>query len=168
MLGWVALAEENYAWARQQLQSGETILPQVWSPFSSREYRAWSLAGLGRAAFGLGNRTQAQQHLVQGLDIAVEIRGFIPLLHLMPIVTLLLGNEDDFAAKERAVELHALSISHPFLAKARLFEDIAWRQVRAATASLPPDVVAAAQARGRALDWWETAEALLNELGEWQ
>ena len=41
-------------------------------------------------------------------------------------------------------------------------------EVREATASLPPDVVAAAQERGRELDWWETAEALLEELpGHW-
>jgi hypothetical protein len=85
-------------------------------------------------------------------------------MHLMPIIALLLAEEDDAAAKERAVELHTLSLSHPFLAEAQLFEDIAWRQVRAAIETLPPDVVAAAQERGRALDWWQTAEALLTEL----
>jgi hypothetical protein len=30
---------------------------------------------------------------------------------------------------------------------------------------LPPEVVAAAQERGRAADEWETVEALLDELG---
>jgi hypothetical protein len=57
-----------------------------------------------------------------------------------------------------------MATSHPFVAKAQLFEDIAGRYVRASTADLPRDVVAAAQERGRALDWWETAEALLDEL----
>jgi hypothetical protein len=45
-----------------------------------------------------------------------------------------------------------------------LFEDIAWRHIRASTADLPSATIAAAQKRGRALDWWETAEALLKEL----
>jgi tetratricopeptide (TPR) repeat protein len=167
VLGWTALAENRYADARRSLREAIAAFHKdriaEW-----REYTAWALAALGRAEYGVGNRGKAQQHLFEALEIVVEIRGFIPVLHLMPIITLLLAEEDHAAAQERAVELHALSLSHPFLAKAQLFEDIAWRQVREGTASLPPDVVAAAQARGRALDWWETAEALLDELGEWQ
>jgi hypothetical protein len=34
----------------------------------------------------------------------------------------------------------------------------------AAAAALAADVVAAAQARGRSLDWWDTAVRLVNEL----
>jgi hypothetical protein len=130
----------------------------------SQEFIAWSMAPLGRAALGQGDREAARRHLSEGLQIAVQIRGFIPLLHLVPIVALLLAEEDDAAAKERAVELQALAKSHPFLAKAQLFEDIAWREVRAATADLPPEAIAAAQQRGQALDWWATAEQLLKEL----
>jgi hypothetical protein len=47
-----------------------------------------------------------------------------------------------------------------------LFEDVAGKHIAAATADLPPDVAAAAQERGRVLDWWETAERLLVELLE--
>ena len=85
----------------------------------------------------------------------------------MPIISVVLAEDEDVGLKERAAELHGLCKSQPFLARAQLFEDIAWRQVREATAELPPDVIAAAQERGRALDWWETAEALLSELRGW-
>jgi hypothetical protein len=47
---------------------------------------------------------------------------------------------------------------------AQLFEKIAGGHIRAAAATLPPEVVEAAQARGRALDWWEVAQELLAEL----
>jgi predicted ATPase/DNA-binding SARP family transcriptional activator len=163
VLGWAALADGAYAQASQPLRQAIAALRKGMVD-EVQEFIAWSMAPLGRAALGLGDREAARRHLSEGLQIAVQIRGFIPLLHLMPVITLLLAEQDAVTAKERAVELHALSLSHPFLAKAQLFEDIAWRQVRAATASLPPDVVAAAQARGHALDWWETAEELLDEL----
>jgi tetratricopeptide (TPR) repeat protein len=160
LAGWIALAEERYIDAPQPLLE---CIENLREP-GKREFTAWSLAGLARAELGLGNRTKTQKHLLEGLEIAVGIRAFIPLLHLMPIITLLLAEEDGASAKERAAELYGLSINQPFLAQAQLFEDIAWRQVRAAIETLPPGVVQAAQARGGALDWWETAETLLHEL----
>jgi hypothetical protein len=128
------------------------------------EYEAWSLAALAGAEYGLGNRSAAQGHLLEALEIVVEIRAFIPLLHLMPIIPLVLAGEEEPSRKTRAVELYALAASHPFVANARLFEDIAGRHVKAATVCLPPDVARAAEARGQALDWWETAAELLGEL----
>jgi len=122
---------------------------------------AWSLAALGRAAHGLGNRSEAQGHLFEALGIAVDMGAFVPLLHLMPIIAVVLA---DAGEVERAVELYALAETHPFVANSRLFEDIAGRFVEAAAAALPPDVVEAAQARGQALDWWDTAAELLDEL----
>jgi tetratricopeptide (TPR) repeat protein len=160
LLGWVALAEMSYKEAREAFQ--ESIAR--YRSYANREYEAWSLAGLGRAEYGLGNWVEAQQHLHEALRICTDIRAFIPLLYLMPVIPVVLADENNPQLKERAVELYALATSHPFVAKAQLFEDIAGRYVRAATADLPPEVLEAAQARGRALDWWETAEELLQEL----
>ena len=44
------------------------------------------------------------------------------------------------------------------------FEDVYGKQIAAAAKGLPPEVVAAAQERGRARDLWATAEELLEEL----
>jgi tetratricopeptide (TPR) repeat protein len=162
ILGWANLADEAYAEAEKPLSELITRLETELSEV--QEYRAWALAALGRADYGLGNLDKAQQHLRKALEIVVEIRAFIPLLHLMPTIPVVLADEADPRLKERAVELYALATSHPFVAKAQLFEDVAGGYVRDATASLSPDVIAAAQERGRALDWWETAEALLEEL----
>lgn len=62
------------------------------------------------------------------------------------------------------MEVYALAVSHPFVAKSRLFADIVGQHIAAVAATLPPEVVEAAQSRGRALEWWATAAALLEEL----
>jgi hypothetical protein len=64
------------------------------------------------------------------------------------------------------VELYALASRYPLVANSRWFEDVAGRHIAAVAASLPPDVVAAAQARGRARDLEATVTELLVELGE--
>lgn len=123
-----------------------------------------SLALLGLAEYGLGNRKTARRYLLEALEIVIESRAFIPLMHLMPIIPVLLADEEQDAFKERAVELYALATSRPFVANSRFFEDIAGKSISVAAAALPPDLVEAARERGRALDWWETAEVLLDEL----
>jgi hypothetical protein len=49
------------------------------------------------------------------------------------------------------------------VANSRWFEDVAGRHIAAAAAPLPPDVVAAAQERGRARDLDATVAELLVE-----
>jgi tetratricopeptide (TPR) repeat protein len=158
ILGWTALAEEQYAEAARWM--GETVAGYHQMEHE-REWLAWALVPLGRAAHGLGNRSEAQRHLFEALGIAVDIGAFIPLLHLMPIIPVVLA---DAGEVERAVELYALAESHPFVASSQLFEGIAGRFVEAAAATLPSDMVAAARERGQALDWWDTAAGLLDEL----
>jgi tetratricopeptide (TPR) repeat protein len=160
VLGWAALAEEQYAQAKQAFQDSLSAFQAL----RNREDEAWSLAGLGRAAHGLGKQAQAQEYLLEALEIVVEIRAFIPLVHLMPTIPVLLADADAQSQKERAVELYALARTQPLVAKSPLFEDVAGKHIAAATADLPPDVAAAAQERGRVLDWWETADRLLEEL----
>jgi tetratricopeptide (TPR) repeat protein len=161
ILGWAALAEEQYAEAAQWLRESAAGYHQMEMDFLAREWLAWSLAPLGRAACGLGNRSEAQGQLFRALEIAADMGAFIPLLHLMPIIPVVLA---DAGEVERAVELYALAESHPLVANSQLFEDIAGRHIKAAGAALPPDVVEAARERGRELDWWDTAAELLDEL----
>jgi tetratricopeptide (TPR) repeat protein len=159
-LGWVALAEERYAEAYHFFQ--ESVANFLTA--TEVEYRSWALVGLGRAAYGLGDRSEAQQDLVQALRMVAEIQAFIPLLFLLPIISLLLADETDISRKERAVEVYALCSTHPFVANSSLLADIAGRHVAAVAATLPPEVVEAAQSRGRKLEWWATAADLLDEL----
>jgi predicted ATPase/DNA-binding SARP family transcriptional activator len=162
ILGWVALAKGSYSEAEHSFVA--SLL--AWQQEEDREYEAWARAGLGLAAHGLGNRIQAQQHLFEALQIVVEIRAFIPLLHLMPVIPVVLADEEKRSLKARAVELYALAETHPFVATAQLFDDIAGRHIRAVPDTLGANETEAARTRGRALDWWGAAEALLAELRE--
>jgi tetratricopeptide (TPR) repeat protein len=158
-LGWAALAEGKYSEAHHFFQ--ESL-----ANFSGWlvETRARALTSLGRAAYGLGNRSVAQQHLYEALGMAIKIKAFIPLLSLLPVISLLLADAAEIDQKERAMEVYALASSHPYVAKSRLFADIVGWHIAAVAATLPPEVVAAAQRRGRALDWWATAAELLEAL----
>jgi len=160
ILGWIALAEQRYAEAERRL----TESLEAWREQNDQEYQAWALAGLGATAQALKRPAEARRTLLAALEIVTDIRAFIPLLHLIPVIPALLIEEDAPSLKERAVELAALAESNPFIAKGRLFEDIAGRGFTAACVALTPKALAAAQARGQALDWWVAADDLLSEL----
>ena len=105
---------------------------------------------------------QARKQLTEVLRRGSEIRDYLGLLTALPAVALLLVDADE---AERAVELYALASCHGYVANSRWFEDVAGKEIAAVAATLPPDVAAAAQERGKARDLWETAAELLQELG---
>jgi tetratricopeptide (TPR) repeat protein len=162
LLGWVAMARDDYSVALPLTQRAVTRSRKylAWRA----EQSAWSQVPLGLALYRLGRQAEAQRELCDALQTFVRIRAFLPLMHLMAVIPVLLADEDEDELKERAVELYALAESLPFIANSQLFADIAGKHIAAVAATLAPDVVLAVQARGRALDWWETAEGLLEEL----
>jgi tetratricopeptide (TPR) repeat protein len=131
-----------------------------------REYESWTLAFPGYAAQKLGRLAEARQCFVRALRMAAEIRSLWALLYTLPGVAALLADQSGRGTPdvERAVEVYALAARYPFVANSRWFEDVAGVDVAAAAEALPPEVVAAAQERGRAADPWEVAEELLREL----
>ncbi|MBN1811153.1 MAG: hypothetical protein JXA14_04885, partial [Anaerolineae bacterium] len=67
---------------------------------------------------------------------------------------------------ERAVEVYALALRYPHIANSRWYQDVFSPSIAGAAASLPPEVVRAAQARGRARDLAATVRELLAGLEE--
>jgi predicted ATPase/DNA-binding SARP family transcriptional activator len=157
ILGWVALAEGAYADARALLQESATHLE-----VSPRWALHPTLAVLGYAALGLGQGAQAQEHLCEVLRSAAALGSHRSLTFALPGIALLLSEEGEV---EGAIELYALASRHPFVANSRWFEDVVGKHIAAAAATLPPEVVAAAQERGRARDLDVTVRELLDELG---
>jgi tetratricopeptide (TPR) repeat protein len=158
ILSSVALAEEAYTEAQALLQESVATYRTIgqWAELS------WALAHLGYVARGLGQLAQARQYLSEALRMATGTGEYWPPVYVLPALALLLVDQGEV---ERAVELYALASRYPLVANSRWFEDIAGRHI-AAAAQLPPDVVAAAQERGRARDLWATVEELLAELEE--
>jgi predicted ATPase/DNA-binding SARP family transcriptional activator len=158
VLGEMALIEGAYAEAQQLLQESVAVYREI----GQRDELCSTIALLGVAARGLGNMSEAQQRLYEALQTITETRAFMPLMVVMPGITLLLADQGE---KQRAVELYALASRYPFVANSRWFEDVVGRHIAAVAATLPPDVVAVAQARGQARDLEATVGELLVELG---
>jgi tetratricopeptide (TPR) repeat protein len=153
----VALAEKVYTEAQQVLQESIAIYRKI----AQRQDLARALAALGYTARGLGQRPQAWQYLADALRITTEIQAFLPLMYILPAITLLLADQNE---EERAVDLYALASRYEFVTNSHWFEDVAGKHITAIAATLSPKVVSAAQERGRARDLWATAEELMVEL----
>jgi len=157
LLGELALVSKDYAAARSSLRESVALYREI----GQREKLSRAYADLGRAALGLGDTHQAQRHLRQALQTATQIQAFLPTILALVVTALLLAERGE---RERAVELYALASRYLYVANSRWFEDMVGKQIEAIAATLPPEVVVAAQARGRARDPGATAAELLAEL----
>ncbi len=106
-----------------------------------------------------------RQHLREALQIGYESRLHHAYTVSLPLVALLLLERGE---TERALELYAQALAHLCNGcKQRWFEDMAGQHIAATAARLSPEVVAAAQERGRQRNLWEIAEELLAEIEGW-
>ncbi len=144
VLGWSRVAEGRYGEAVGSLEDGVA----AFLSYNDQEYVAWSLAGLGLALHRLGEHERARRRLFESLKITVEMRAFIPLLHLMPVVSLVVAEADDSRLVERGLELYALAESHPFVPRAPLFADIAGQYIDAIAENRDAAQVEAARSIG--------------------
>jgi tetratricopeptide (TPR) repeat protein len=157
ILGEVAIALKEYTEAERLLQESVATFRAI----GEQHDLGLALADIGIAAYNLGHILQARQYLYEALQSAAKVPTFKLLVWVIPVMSLLLADQGE---KERSAELYALASRHPFVANSRWFEDIAGKHIAAVAATLPPEVVAAAQERGKARDLWETAAELLAEL----
>jgi predicted ATPase/DNA-binding SARP family transcriptional activator len=158
LLGMLALVNEAYVEAQDQF--GESVV--AFREYGLPDGLAMTLADAAVAACGLAQLEVARQHLYEALQMALEKQIIGALVHVLPIVGLFLASVGEL---ERAVELFALALRYPYIANSRWFEDVVGKHITAAAASLQPDVITAAQERGRVQDLWSTTEELLRELG---
>jgi predicted ATPase/DNA-binding SARP family transcriptional activator len=159
VLGSVALVERDYAQTRRLLQGQDLTITY---DQSGRHELNHLPAVLACALIGLGQPSQARRHLLRALRLVPNTQVFWPLMYSVATYALLLIEEGE---AEQAVELYALASRYPFVANSSWFEAVAGKHIAAVAATLPSDVVAAAQERGRARDLDATVEELLAELG---
>jgi tetratricopeptide (TPR) repeat protein len=153
-LGSIALAENRYAEARQLLEKSFSIVREVESDIVVGQ----TLAYLAYAEQGVGNARRAGQHLSESIRLATKLDADLPLWDALPAAALLMADRGE---AERAVELYALASGNPYVGNCQWFEDVAGKHIAAVATTLPPDLVAAAQERGKTLDVWETVAELL-------
>ncbi|MEA3396464.1 MAG: tetratricopeptide repeat protein, partial [Chloroflexota bacterium] len=142
LLGELALVSKDYAAARSLLRESVVLYREI----GQREKLSRAYADLGRAALGLGDTRLARRHLCQALQTATQIQAFLSTMLALTATAFLLAERGQ---RERAVELYVLASRYPYVGNSRWFEDVFGRHIAAVAATLPLDVVAAAQARGR-------------------
>ena len=145
-----------YAQAQRWLEESAAISREI----GRQDLLCDTLSALGCVAHQLGHTLQAREHFYAALRTVTELFG---VQYLMAGLSLSLVDQ---GRQAQAVELYALALRYPLAAHSRWFEDVAGRHIAAAAATLPPDVVAAAQERGRARDPWAAVKELLAELEE--
>jgi predicted ATPase len=158
LLGKVELAREKYIESQDLLQQSLKIYQELGQ--QKEVGKVWGV--LGRVAYGLDDIPQVLQYLAEALRFGLKIRvPGVLRLWAIPLIALLAA---DIGNYERAVELHTLTLQDPLALNSSLEKDVFGRHLSIVTASLSPEMVAAAQERGKALDLWETAAELLAEI----
>lgn len=166
ILGSVALAQADFVSASKNLSYALNRRRTYYGSNEAKEWYTLYQVMLSRAEWGLGRYLAARQQMFEALTVTVKIRAFIPLLHVLSILPVLLAGEAELRHKIRAVEIYALATTHPFVADCSFFSDIAGKEIKQVENLLPPNVVAEANAHGQGLDFWATAENLLQEIIE--
>jgi tetratricopeptide (TPR) repeat protein len=147
-----------YALAEQYVREAFRVLPEGEEDFDGG---SWEYRNLGNAACGLGNYAEARRHLHRSLELLAAAQLPSPYPLTLVAVARLLARQGD---KERALELLALVMNHRI--SWQMAKDQAAPLIAELEVELPPDVVAAAWARGRARDLDATVAELLVDLGE--
>jgi hypothetical protein len=120
-----------------------------------------SQAGLGYVARGQGDNSLARKCLC---DVVCATRDYDYkelVQEWLPLAALLAADDDQ---PERSMELYSLARHLGFVNNSRYWEEMACRELDKVRASMPPELAAAAEARGRKPDPRETVEELLLEL----
>jgi predicted ATPase/DNA-binding SARP family transcriptional activator len=165
ILGKIALAKGSYVEAGQWFQESISLFQKWFTDLTAVEQDniGRALTCLGYVARGLNQISQAQGNFYQVLSVAIEEERYLSLIQTLPGIALLFADQGE---AERAVELYALAATQGIVANSKWFDDIAGDEIAAIAEELPAEVVEATKARGRALDLWEAAAELLDELEE--
>ncbi|MCB0112182.1 MAG: hypothetical protein KDE53_39940, partial [Caldilineaceae bacterium] len=108
---------------------------------------------------------QVRKQISYILQLAIEDQVFLPVATVLPSIALFHSQNN---AKEQAIELYSLALQYPYVANSVWFDDVVGKPIQAVAETLPPEVVAAAQERGRKRDFWETAAELFAQFSEEQ
>lgn len=153
-LAWVALAEGN---AREAFRLAEEAFAlSVRLGESQLRWQALTISAL--AARRLGTSMRARVDTMAALRFGLSTQTTV--LWGLCTAALLLA---DSGKPERAAEVVAFALQTHVMDN-RLTQDFILRELRAILAALPPDVAAAARARGEGRDYWEAVAELLGEL----
>ena len=156
LMGYIAFVDGDLVGARRYLLESSNVFAGL-----EHIHQAIPQAILSHVARAQGAEKEALEYLTGALRQGIKSRFILPIIYCLPAAALLAADDGN---RIRAVELYGLAQQFGHISNSRWFEDVACRELDGVRASLPPAVATAAEARGRELDVWQTAEALLHEL----
>jgi DNA-binding SARP family transcriptional activator/predicted ATPase len=139
-LGKLAQTSEDYTQAKQFFQESLAIHTEI----GVRSEIPEAFVGLGWATYGLGDYQEAKQYFHAALKVVTESREIPVALDALAGLATLLAKTGDL---EGSLELLMLALHHPACSQ-ETKDRLANLRVELA-AELPPEVVAAAEARGK-------------------
>jgi len=101
----------------------------------------------------------ANRHFSTYAGFLVETQTFFPTVITLALVILVYLKRNEV---ENALELYTLLMRLPYFANSCWYADVIGGPVEGAAQELSPEVSAQARSRGRQLEFWETAVALLE------
>lgn len=155
-LGDIATVEGDFELAKRYYQESIYVYKEVMDVNLFRVQ-----AGLGYVARFQGDESLARQYLYNSISATRDYECLELALAWLPLAMLVAIDEDQ---PDRALELYSLARHIGFINNSRYWEVLACRELDDVRASLPAEVVAAADARGHELDLKETIEELLVDL----
>jgi tetratricopeptide (TPR) repeat protein len=158
LLGYLALVNLDYDEAQAALEEGYRLNQAI----QGDAYTCIPLSGLGISTCCRGEFDQSRRHFMELLTEGLGRKDFLYLLFALPGLALYLARRGEL---ERAITVWALAQCYPFVANSKWYEDVVGHELEVVAASLTSEVAETARGRGRTLELWETAEALLVELG---
>lgn len=126
-------------------------------------YQALPRASLCLVLRTKGRGQSAKIHLAKALRSGIEVHSVTPVMYCLPVAALL---SIDDGRLERAIELYQLARRFDHVTNSNWFRLTACEELDELGSTLPPELAAAAESRGRELDLWRTAEDLLHDLEE--
>ena len=154
--GLLALVAGDFTMARVKLEESITILRKA----GARSMFGQTLAALGIVELRLNEPGQARQRLAEALLITKELHDSVTAIFILPCAFLFLVQEGKI---DLAQELYALASLYPFFTNTAFIQDLVREPFIALSNEVQPEVVAAAEQRGRQRDLWATIDELLVE-----
>ncbi|MDX1416396.1 MAG: tetratricopeptide repeat protein [Candidatus Promineifilaceae bacterium] len=155
-LGNVAHAGGDSALALIYLEKSARIMTEM-----RYVYQALPRACLCLVLRTSGKGRSARLNLARALRSAIEIHSETAVMYCLPAAALLAVDE---GRRERASELYSLAQRFGHIANSHWFRQVACQELDDLRATLPSKVAEAAEARGRELDVWQTAESLVAQV----
>lgn len=134
---------------------------QSYTEFRRQDGVGSAYAGLGLAAYLVGDTERAWDHIQTALQLLYEYQHFFWLFYALGALALLL---DQRGQAIQAIETYSMIARYPFVANSKWFQDVIGNRLEQLAANhLPAKEIDAARQRAGSMEVWGTVRQMLKE-----